>query len=178
MIHKKDFPIHSEATLRKPCAPVLNKLHAQYLKKVLEEQFPKEGALGVACPQIGIHSKASLIRMPGSSEFLFICNPEILALEDEFVFCREGCLSFPKVYKDTLRFKTVKVKYWDENFEERIVQASGIEAVVFQHEIGHLNGDLFFDHLQQPIRVEPKQGRNEKCACGSGKKFKNCHGGN
>ena len=177
MIHKKDFPIYSEAFLREPNLPVLDAEQAQYLYKQLEEQFPKTGALGVACPQIGIHVKASLIRMPNSERFILICNPEILTQEDEFVLSGEGCLSFPNDMRSTVRYRNIKVNYWDENFEERTVQAEGIEAVVFQHEIGHLNGDLFFDHVIKPYRAEPVQGRNEKCACGSGKKFKKCHGG-
>ena len=178
MIRAKDFPIYDEACLRTPCNPVLDVEHAQQLYKQLEEQFPKTGALGVACPQIGIHVKASLIRMPNSERFTLICNPEILEQEDEFVMAGEGCLSFPKDFRNTVRYKTVKVRYWDENFEERTVRAEGIEAVVFQHEIDHLNGILHKDRVQKPIRVEPKQGRNELCACGSGKKFKKCHGGN
>jgi peptide deformylase len=115
--------------------------------------------------------------MPRSNTFTLICNPEILSQEDEFVMTGEGCLSFPKKHKDTVRYRTVKVKYRDENFEERTVVAEGIEAVVFQHEIGHLNGELFFDRVAKPYRATPVQGRNEKCACGSGKKFKKCHGG-
>ena len=178
MINPKDFPLYSEACLRAPCNPVLDADHAKQLYKQLEEQFPKTGALGVACPQIGIHVKASLIRMPNSEKFILICNPEILSQEDEFIMAGEGCLSFPKEYKNTVRYRTVKVRYWDENFEERTVVAEGIEAVVFQHEIDHLNGVVFKDRVQKPIVMPPKQGRNERCACGSGKKFKKCCGGN
>lgn len=177
MIDQKDFPIYSEGCLRTPCQPVTCAEEARHLYAELEEMFPKTGALGVACPQIGIHSKASLIRMPASEKFLFICNPEILEQEDEFVLGGEGCLSFPNDMRSTVRYRNVKVKYRDENFEERIVQAEGIEAVVFQHEIDHLNGILYKDRVLQPYRAEPVQGRNEKCACGSGKKFKKCCGG-
>ena len=71
-----------------------------------------------------------------------------------------------------------KVKFRDENFEERTVMAENIEAIVFQHEIDHLNGVLYKDRVQKPYRAEPVQGRNEPCACNSGKKFKKCCGGN
>lgn len=176
MIDAKDFPIYSEAELRTPCQPVTCEDEALHLYDELKKMFPETGALGVACPQIGIYSKASLIKMPASEKFLFICNPEILAQEDEFVLSGEGCLSFPNDMRSTVRYRNVKVKYWDENFEERIVQAEGIEAVVFQHEIDHLNGIIYKDRVLKPYRAEPVQGRNEKCACGSGKKYKKCHG--
>jgi len=86
-------------------------------------------------------------------------------------------LSFPGCHKSTVRFSRVKVRYFDENLEERTVVVEGLEAVIFQHEIDHLNGVLFKDHVRKPIRVEKVPGRNEPCVCGSGKKFKKCHGG-
>ena len=178
MIKPHEFPIYKEAFLREPCEPVQDAEHAQKLYKMLEELFPDKGAFGVACPQIGIHVQASLMKMPGSDRFLFMCNPEILEQEDEFIFAGEGCLSFPRDYRNTVRFRRVKVKFRDENFEERTVMAENIEAIVFQHEIDHLNGVLYKDRVQKPYRAEPVQGRNEPCACNSGKKFKKCCGGN
>ena len=178
MIKTHEFPIYTEAFLREPCEPVRDASHARALYGLLEEQFPSKGAFGVACPQIGIHAKASLMKLPGAERFTFMCNPEILEQEDEFIFCGEGCLSFPRDHRNTVRFKRVKVKYWDENFEERIITAENVEAVVFQHEIDHLNGILYKDRVQKPYRAEPVQGRNEPCACGSEKKFKKCCGGN
>lgn len=172
------FPIYSEVDLRTPCQPVTCAEEARHLYKELEEMFPKTGALGVACPQIGLYSKASLIKFPGSDKFMLICNPEILSQEDEFIMLNEGCLSLIGKRYDTIRYRTVKVKYWDENFEERTVVANDIEAVIFCHEIDHLNGILCKDRVIQPYRAEPKQGRNERCNCGSGLKYKRCHGGN
>lgn len=177
MIPLKQFPIIPESSLRMVSRPVTTKEFATRLKELILAQFPTTGALAVAAPQIGILKRASVIQLPSTKEFLFICNPEIVEQEEEFIFHGEGCLSFPKKHKDTVRYNQVKVKYFDENLEERTIVAEGLEAVIFQHEIGHLNGDLFFDHVRKPITVEKLPGRNEPCTCGSGKKFKKCHGG-
>ena len=172
MIKPNEFPIYTEAFLREPCEPVRDEEHARALYALLEEQFPSKGAFGVACPQIGIHAKASLMRLPGSDDFTFMCNPEIVSQEDEFVFAGEGCLSFPRDFRNTVRFKRVTVKYRNENFEERTAMAENIEAVIFQHEVDHLNGILFVDrahpiHLEQAGAKKKKYDRRNKTNVGS-----------
>jgi len=164
MIKAKDFPTFSEDFLRQKSEPVMSIEEAQDLKRQLEDSFPDMGALGVACPQIGILKQASLIKFPNSKDFLFICNPEILSCEGQMTLPQEGCLSFPNKGKTTVRYKTVKVRYFDENLEEHLVVADDLESAVFQHEIDHLNGVLYKDHVLMPYRrEEQKTGRNEKC---------------
>lgn len=177
MIPLKQFPIVEESSLRLMSRPVVDKDFAVELKELILAQFPTTGALAVAAPQIGILKRASVIQLPSTKEFLFICNPEIVEQEDEFVFDGEGCLSFPGCHRSTVRYRRVKVKYFDEALEERTVIAEGLEAVIFQHEIDHLNGVIFRDRVRKPVRVVQVPGRNEPCTCGSGKKFKKCHGG-
>lgn len=177
MIKPKYFPMYPEAFLRQPCELVKDKKEAQELKSKLEEMFPIRNAHGVACPQIGIHKKAFLVKLL-SGEYVLACNAEILDKEKEGVFKNEGCLSFPGKTKHTNRFRRIKVKYFDEEFEERNVILENLEAVIFQHEVDHINGVLYKDNAIeqiQPTRREyPKIGRNEPCPCGSGKKYKKC----
>ena len=177
MIKLKQFPIYSEQFLRKPCKPVVDAQEAKELVAKILDKYPEEGALGVACPQIGIHKQAFVMRLQSEDTAIFVCNPEIVEQEEPFIFNNEGCLSFPGKRKNTVRYKRVKVKYRDERFEERTVLADDVEAVIFQHEIDHLNGVLYKDRVQQSPKAKVKIGRNEPCSCNSGKKYKKCCGG-
>lgn len=177
MIELKDFPIYDEIDLRQVSLPVVSNKEILGLNMVLERNFPRTGGYAVTCVQVGLLKRAFLARFPNSQELTLVCNPEIIYKEEEFLMRNEGCLSFPKQYKDTIRYNRVKVKYLDNYWEERIVIAEGIEAVIFQHEIDHFDGILWKDRVAKPVVVDKKQGRNELCNCGSGKKFKKCHGG-
>ena len=174
MIKLKKFPIYSEEFLRKTCRPVGTKEQAVDLKQALLSMFPKEGAYGVAAPQIGIHRRAFLVKFP-SGQWLFACNAEVVHREDAFVFPNEGCLSFPKKSKKTDRYRQITFKYQDEELEERKAIVEDIEAVIIQHEIDHTNGILYFDHaICGTIKHILRIGRNDLCICGSGKKYKKC----
>jgi peptide deformylase len=179
MINVKDFPRSSEQFLRQSSELIKTVEEAKTAKDKLLYYFPESNAHAVAYPQIGVLKQATLIRLPSTKEFLLMCNPEIVSLEDEFVYIGEGCLSFPKTYLNTKRFRYTKVKYHDEQLEERLAVFEGIEAIIVQHEYDHLNGVLFFDRenkIEPMRRSTPKIGRNDPCTCGSGLKWKRCHG--
>lgn len=115
--------------------------------------------IGLAAPQIGIFKKVCIIKTNNGIE-IFI-NPKIIEKKEPFIFKKEGCLSFPGIYLNTIRYNTILVK--DEFGEKKY---TNFASVVCQHEIDHLNSILFFD------RQVPKP--YEKCFCGSGNKFKFC----
>lgn len=141
------------------------------LEKVLDEK--KEIALSAV--QIGILKRVAVIKV-GDKVFKML-NPVILGKQDEFIFRGEGCLSFPGVFKNTIRFKSVEIQ--DDNLGKFVVDinSDGILPILFQHEIDHMDGVLFLDRMQKPIRcTEKKIGRNELCPCSSGKKYKKCCG--
>jgi len=180
-IRLNDFPVQSEAFLRNKSTNVENTQEAIALRNLLYQCFPENGAYAIAAPQIGILKRAFLAKYtlendPNKTNWcLFACNPEILDMYDPIEFPQEGCLSFPNKPKNTTRFKYAKVRYFNENMEERVAVVEGLEAVIFQHEIDHLNGILYTDHIiNKPIQVKTKIGRNELCTCGSGKKYKKC----
>ena len=180
MIPLKDFPIMKEELLRKMSIEVESSQEAKSLKDFLLEFFPKKGAFAVAAPQVGIYKRAFLAKMPSRpKDWLFVCNPKILKKEDQFVYRNESCLSFPGVFKNTVRYKTLKIEYHDEDFETKLGIVEDKEAVIFQHEIYHFDGVLFRDRVQKPIRNEgPQIGRNERCPYCRGKqknvKWKKC----
>ena len=186
MININQFPIFEESFLRQVSEPIKDWQEARDLKYHLFDQFPENGGYAVAAPQIGILKRATLIRLPsGGGDYLFMCNPEIVYGEEEFIFKGEGCLSFKNIYLNTKRFYRIKVKfqeYTNNDWEERTAIFENLEAVIVAHEIDHLNGILFFDreYKIEPIkRTTRKIGRNDLCPdClkdGINIKYKKCN---
>lgn len=108
-----------------------------------------DGGAGLAAPQIGESIQLAVIYLRQDDEEPFrleIFNPEIVVIEGEEAF-EEGCLSIPGIRESVVRPTKIKLKYQDYLGKEHIVWADGLLARVLQHEIDHLNGVLFVDHL-------------------------------
>jgi peptide deformylase len=105
--------------------------------------------IGLAAPQVGQGLRVITIDlMPNDKPSpLTLINPEILALSEAQATREEGCLSLPKQFAEVTRPAQVKVRYLDETGARREVQADGLLAACLQHEIDHLDGILFVDHL-------------------------------
>ena len=84
-----------------------------------------------------------------NSKVLTVINPVILESSAEASTYNEGCLSVPEVWDDVQRAAKVKVEYRDENWQKQTVDAEGLFAICLQHEIDHINGKLFVDHLSR-----------------------------
>ena len=82
-------------------------------------------------------------------ETLFLVNPEIVSLGSEMNVYREGCLSIPEFFAEIERPKTCVVEYLDKNGKQQTLKADGLLATCIQHEVDHLNGKLFVDHLSK-----------------------------
>ena len=80
---------------------------------------------------------------------LFLINPKILAVAEERSVYEEGCLSIPEYYAEVERPASVTVSYLDRKGKEQILQAEGLMATCLQHEIDHLDGRLFIDHISR-----------------------------
>ena len=78
-----------------------------------------------------------------------IINPEVLWSSEEKRTYEEGCLSIPEYYEEVERPAEVKVKYLDIDGKPREIEATGLLATALQHEIDHLNGVLFIDHISK-----------------------------
>jgi len=105
--------------------------------------------VGLAAPQVGVSERLVVIDCSPRDEgpgLLTVINPEILAAEED-ICEEEGCLSVPGYYAKVPRKSRVKVKYQDLDGQQRMIEADGLWAVAFQHEIDHLDGVLFVDHL-------------------------------
>ena len=80
---------------------------------------------------------------------MFFVNPKLIWASDERVMCEEGCLSVPDLYEDVERPARVKVSFLDYAGKEQQLDADGMLAVCLQHEMDHLQGTLFIDHLSR-----------------------------
>ena len=106
--------------------------------------------IGLAAPQVGQSSRLIVLDVAREGEKpqpLKLANPEILWRSSELATFSEGCLSLPEHYADVTRPVEVRLRYLDQENELRELHAKGLLATCLQHEIEHLDGILFVDHL-------------------------------
>ena len=105
--------------------------------------------IGLAAPQVGVNVRLVVIDlMPEDQPTpITLVNPQILATSDEWVTREEGCLSVPGQYADVSRPARVKIRYHDLNGKPHEIEGEGLLATCLQHELDHLDGVLFIDHL-------------------------------
>jgi peptide deformylase len=148
---------HGEPVLKKVCAPVdyaaMKKDLPALLRNMWETMYAVKG-VGLAAPQIGLNIRLSVIDVrPGEKpQPLVLINPEIISqegtLEEE-----EGCLSLPGLYSKVQRFSKVRIRALNAQGKPYEMTGHGLLARAFQHEIDHLDGKLFIDHLSLVERL-------------------------
>lgn len=105
--------------------------------------------IGLAATQVDVHKRVIVIDVSEDrSKLLAFVNPEILERSGEQV-CEEGCLSVPGIYEKVTRSERVRVRALDANGEPFTLEAEGLLAVCVQHEIDHLEGKVFVEHLSR-----------------------------
>ena len=114
--------------------------------------------VGLAAPQLGISQRLLVYRVGPDAPVTVLANPELEWASGDVEVGEEGCLSIPGVMVDVDRAVHVRVRGLDEEGEERLVEASGLEARVIQHEIDHLDGVLI---LERTTRDERKRALRE-----------------
>jgi peptide deformylase len=111
--------------------------------------------VGLAAPQIGISQRLLVYRIGQDAPLIALVNPEVeWSSKGEEETAEEGCLSIPGIGVDVERPVHVRVRAQDEYGEPRLVEASGLEARVIQHEIDHLDGVLILDRTTREERKE------------------------
>jgi peptide deformylase len=118
---------------------------------MLETMYDAPG-IGLAAIQIGVPRRLLVVDIAREGEEknpqIFI-NPEIVGSSDELSVYEEGCLSIPEYYAEVERPAAVTIKHIGRDGKEHLVEADGLLATCLQHEIDHLNGVLFIDHISR-----------------------------
>lgn len=141
---------------------------AQLAADMLETMHNANG-IGLAANQVGLLQRIIVVDISGTEETpttppLAMINPEIIS-SDGAVIMEEGCLSIPEVRDEVERPEQITVRFRDLEFREQERTADGILARVIQHEIDHLDGVLFIDHIGS-VRRKLLRGRLNKITKG------------
>lgn len=118
---------------------------------MLETMYDAPG-IGLAAIQIGVPRRMLVLDVSKDGEEktpLVFINPEIVASSDTLSVYEEGCLSIPDYYAEVERPAAITVRYLDRDGKEQTIEADGLLATCLQHEIDHLNGVLFIDHISK-----------------------------
>jgi peptide deformylase len=134
-------------SVAKPVAEVTDELRL-FMQDMLETMYKAPG-IGLAAPQVGVLHRLLVIDVGKEEERapMFVVNPEILWRSEEQEAAEEGCLSLPEQFAEVRRPCRVRVGYQDQEGQPREIEADGLLARCLQHEIDHLNGVLFVDHI-------------------------------
>jgi peptide deformylase len=121
------------------------------IKDMLETVHADPGRAALAAPQVGVSLRVIVIDVPGAEDVVLV-NPEIVKSSGEHAVT-EGCLSVPGYYGEIKRAKRVTAKGRDASGQEIRIKADGLLAQALQHEIDHLNGMLYVDHLESQEKL-------------------------
>lgn len=151
--------------LKKVAAPVpqVDESIKRLVRDMAETMYEAPG-IGLAATQVDVHKRVIVIDISETrDQLLALVNPEIVAREGTQV-CEEGCLSVPGIYDKVERAESVEVAYLDLDGTRKTIDADGLLAVCLQHEIDHLDGKVFVDHLSQlkQMRIKAKMAKQAK----------------
>ena len=142
-----------EKTLREVSKPVASvDSHVKKLWDDMLETMYRAPGIGLAAIQIGVPQRLLVIDLAKDGEPrapLFVANPEITWASEQQSDYEEGCLSIPEYYEMVTRPAEIKIRYLDRQGEAKDMHATGLMATCLQHEIDHLNGILFIDHISR-----------------------------
>ncbi len=151
---KLDILILPDPVLRKVAAPVtsVDDRVRKLADDMLETMYDAPG-IGLAAPQIGVLERVIVCDVATDEEAepapMVLINPEIEWSSEDTKVYEEGCLSIPEYVEEVTRPASIRVAYLDRDGAAQTVEADGLLAVCLQHEIDHLNGVLFIDHLSR-----------------------------
>jgi peptide deformylase len=118
---------------------------------MLETMYEAEG-IGLAAVQVNVPKRVIVMDLAGEEDEPAPCyfvSPEILDPSEETSLYQEGCLSVPEFFEEVERPVRCRVRYLDYHGAEQMLEAEGLLAICIQHEMDHLNGVLFIDHISR-----------------------------
>jgi peptide deformylase len=128
------------------------------ISDMIETMHSVPERVGLAAPQVGVSLRVIVIGLP-ETEDIAIVNPKIVRRRGERLI-NEGCLSVPGYFGQVKRAESVTVKGRDQNGKEIRIKAEGLLAQALEHEIDHINGVLYLDHLESTdklYKIEPEE---------------------
>ena len=141
------YPDKRLRTIAKPVVSV-DETIKQQVKDMFETMYEAPG-IGLAATQVNFHQRIIVIDVSEQcNEPICLINPEIIEKSGEIQW-EEGCLSVPDYYENVIRANDIKVQALNQNGETFELEASEMLSVCIQHEIDHLDGILFVDHLSK-----------------------------
>ncbi|MEY3982139.1 MAG: peptide deformylase [Pseudomonadota bacterium] len=141
------FPDERLRTVAKPVT-VFDAALRQLTQDMAETMYEAPG-IGLAATQVNVHQRVVVIDVSDDQKDLQVfINPEIEEVNGMQTY-EEGCLSVPGIYDKVDRPSDVRVRYQDLDGQTHVLETGGLLAICIQHEIDHLNGKVFVDHLSQ-----------------------------
>ena len=131
-----------------------------YMRRIMHDAY----GVGLAAPQIGTSNRVLVYRVQPESPIVALVNPEVEWAGRETEVVEEGCLSLPNVHVDVERPIHVRARAVDEHGEALVIEASGLEARVLQHEVDHLDGVLMIERSPRDQRKEAIRTLREQAA--------------
>ena len=152
----REILLFGDEALRKKCRPVtkFDERLWELLDDLTETLMASDG-VGLAAPQVGILRRVAVVNTRDDSGTIELINPEIIK-EEGHQTGNEGCLSAPNEYSEVERPYEVTVKAFDRHGNEFTVKGRELRARAFCHEIDHLDGILFIDHVKKTL--PPRKG--------------------
>jgi len=118
---------------------------------LIESMYAADG-IGLAAIQVGVPKRMlvmDIAQAQGKREPMVFINPKIVWASDEMATFEEGCLSVPDIWDDVERPAKIRAEYLDRDGKQQMLEAEGLLATCLQHEMDHLEGILFLDHLSK-----------------------------
>ncbi|MCW5912242.1 MAG: peptide deformylase [Cyclobacteriaceae bacterium] len=161
------YPIvmYGDAVLRKRASEIEKGTDVKQLVADMFETMHEANGIGLAAPQIGksirlfVVDGTTLEDEPGMADFkMAFINPVILDEAGEEWGFEEGCLSIPNIREEVFRKGTIRMKYFDEDWNAHEEEFNGMKARIIQHEYDHIEGKLFIDYLS-PLKKRLLKGK-------------------
>jgi peptide deformylase len=148
-----DIIVAPDPRLKRKCEAVtkMDAATAKLMADMLDTMYEAPG-IGLAAPQVGVAKRIIVVDAAREKEPdapYKMANPEIVWSSEEKKIHEEGCLSLPEEYENVERPDKIRVRYMDETGATKELEADGLLSVVIQHEMDHLDGVLFVDHISR-----------------------------
>ena len=150
-----------EKFLRRKTVPfdfkVYGKKEINTLVQEMRRSMHEADGIGLSANQVGLNVRVFVAQVPdqnGNMKFYAIFNPELSNISKELVSYEEGCLSVPLTFGSVQRPEKLTLTGYDKNGKKIKIKAWGLLARVFQHEMDHLDGNLFIDRTKQTYKIE------------------------